>query len=93
MLETSPITEAAERSETRRIHRVPVRLVVSHAGRSAVLGETRDLSQYGFFLAASDPLPTGSVLPISLELGGSPRTQNYGHALGGQLLRQLQADA
>ncbi|MCA9515461.1 MAG: methyltransferase domain-containing protein [Myxococcales bacterium] len=72
MLETSPITEAAERSETRRIHRVPVRLVVSHAGRSAVLGETRDLSQYGFFLATSDPLPTGSVLPISLELGGSP---------------------
>lgn len=72
MLEPSPISEAAERSETRRIHRVPVRLVVSVAGRSAVLGETRDLSQQGFFVATTEPLPIGSVLPISLELGGTP---------------------
>ena len=48
--------------DNRRIHRIPIRVVVSRAGRSAVLGQTRDLSLHGVFIATPDPLPVGSVL-------------------------------
>jgi len=42
---------------------------VSQQGRSAPLGETRDLSLDGLFVLTEQPLPTGSVLPLALDLG------------------------
>jgi ubiquinone/menaquinone biosynthesis C-methylase UbiE len=50
---------------------VPCRIIVSQAGRSAPLGETRDLSLEGVFIATPSPLPVGAVVPLSLGLGDS----------------------
>jgi len=55
-------------AESRRIHRIPVRVVVSGKGRSAPLGQTRDLSLHGAFVATTEPLPEGSVLPLAFDL-------------------------
>ena len=54
--------------ELRAIHRIPVRLVVSHRGRSAPLGKTRDLSLYGLFIETPSPFAIGAVLPLAIEL-------------------------
>lgn len=71
--EPDPAGGGDEIAENRRIHRVPCRIAVSQEGRSAPLGETRDLSLGGLFVATDQPLPTGSVVPLALELGpGGP---------------------
>ncbi|PKN58360.1 MAG: hypothetical protein CVU56_06280 [Deltaproteobacteria bacterium HGW-Deltaproteobacteria-14] len=62
--------------DLRAIHRIPVRLVVSHRGRSAPLGKTRDLSLYGVFIETPAPFSIGAVLPLELELDpGKPTVE------------------
>ena len=79
---------AADPAEHREVHRVPVRLLVSSGAGSVALGQTRDLSLEGFFLAMDRPPPPGSELPVSLALPDdrSPmmvRARVARHSLGG----------
>jgi ubiquinone/menaquinone biosynthesis C-methylase UbiE/dienelactone hydrolase len=52
----------------RAVHRVPCRIAVTAQGRGAPLGETRDLSLAGAFIATRTPLQRGLVVPITLVL-------------------------
>ncbi len=79
-------------AENREVHRVPVRLLVSSGAGSVALGETRDLSLEGFYLAMDSPPPPGSELPVALTLpdGEAPmavRAHVARHAPGGAGLR------
>ena len=65
---TEPV--AWEEEESRSLHRLRVRLQVAGAGRSAVLGHTRDISLRGMFLETEAPFEIGSVVPLSIELDG-----------------------
>ncbi|MBN1947718.1 MAG: PilZ domain-containing protein [Bradymonadales bacterium] len=59
---------AAGGSERRGLLRVPSRIVVTQTGKSHLLGEIRNLSLSGVFIASNDPLPEGSNLSISFSL-------------------------
>lgn len=71
-------------SDKRRIHRVPVRLLVSRGGGAQPLGETRDLSLDGFFVDTERPLPVGSRIAVSLCLDGSTEV-----AFGAEVVRTV----
>lgn len=58
--------------------RVPYRIVVSHRGRTAPLGHTRDLSLDGVFVVTKTTLPVGTVLPLSLQIGGDDEINAVG---------------
>lgn len=68
-------------SENRAIHRIPVRLVVSHRGRSAPLGVTRDLSLQGAFIETHHPLEAGTVVPLAIELAPSSTVEVRGEVV------------
>jgi len=55
-------------AENRNINRIPVRLAVSHKGRSAPLGRTRDLSLQGIFIETNEPFDVGSIVPLVIDL-------------------------
>lgn len=59
-----------ERLENRSINRIPVRLAVSHQGRSAPLGRTRDISLHGLFIETREPFDVGAVVPLAIGLDG-----------------------
>jgi ubiquinone/menaquinone biosynthesis C-methylase UbiE len=75
------VPDARRPEELRSIHRVPVRVLVSDTQRSAPLGDTRDISLDGLFLATEAPWREGDVLPIGLSLTG---------AAGGELLAEVE---
>lgn len=54
--------------DLRAINRIPVRLRVSQQGRSAPLGQTRDLSLNGVFIETDEPFALGTVLPLAISL-------------------------
>lgn len=88
----------ADAVENREVHRVPVRLLVSSGAGSVALGQTRDLSLEGFFLAMDRPPPPGSELPVSLALpdGQAPmlvRARVARHSNGGAGLHFVELDA
>ncbi len=60
-----PLAEGS--SDKRGIERLSVRLVVTDALRSAVIGRTRDLSADGLFLVSEQRLPLGATVPIGLK--------------------------
>jgi ubiquinone/menaquinone biosynthesis C-methylase UbiE len=62
--------QGVDLSDKRGIERLPVRLMVADALRSAPLGLTRDLSVDGFFLQSEQRLPVGTMAPFSLTLEG-----------------------
>jgi ubiquinone/menaquinone biosynthesis C-methylase UbiE len=83
--------------ENREVHRVPVRLLVSSGAGSVALGQTRDLSLEGFFLAMDRPPPPGSELPVALALpdGQGPlmvRARVARHTDGGAGLHFVKLD-
>ncbi len=55
-------------SDSRAITRIPVRLMVSAKGTSAILGRTRDLSLKGVFIDTPEPFDVGTVIPLLIEL-------------------------
>lgn len=68
---TSPPTTS---SEQRQLPRIPCQIQVSHAARSATLGEVVDISLDGVFVCTRKPLPKGSVIPLAFELEGQKGT-------------------
>lgn len=68
--EPRPGDASAPRADSRSIHRIPARLVVSQRGMSASLGTTRDISLQGMFIETDAPFAVGTVLPLSLDIGG-----------------------
>lgn len=68
---SGPPDAANEREEQRSINRIPVRLAVSHKGRSALLGRTRDISLHGLFIETREPFDAGVVVPLSIDLDRS----------------------
>lgn len=65
--------DSRPRSNQRLMQRVPVRLAVSNPRDSAPLGETRDLTLDGLFLATRARLRVGDVLGLSLSLPGDTK--------------------
>lgn len=68
--DSATLPNGAVRSDVdlRSITRIPVRLRVSQKGRSAPLGQTRDLSLSGVFIETEEPFGLGTVLPLAISL-------------------------
>ncbi len=58
-------------TDLRKHPRLDRRVRVEVAG-SMVTAQTRDLSEGGMFVEWEDPLPTGSLLPVTLHLPTGP---------------------
>jgi ubiquinone/menaquinone biosynthesis C-methylase UbiE len=68
----TPIPPDIDR-DNRQIHRLPCRIAVSRVDRSAPLGETRDISLDGLFIATPEALPEGAVVPLAFPVDASGR--------------------
>lgn len=60
--------------DSRQLSRVPCQIVVSSTDRSASIGEIRNLSLDGLYIATGQPLPQGSVLNIAFCVGADELT-------------------
>lgn len=70
---SGPDEDSRPRPNQRLMQRVPVRLAVSDPRDSAPLGETRDLTLAGLFLATRARLRVGDVLGLTLTLPGDTK--------------------
>ena len=94
-MSASPLT-----NDKRAIHRVPCRLAVSSADRSANIGTAVDISLDGLFILTEKPLPKGTLLPLVLPLPGGEITARAevvrvvdGQGMGLRLLELADRDA